>query len=207
MTGKLLKLLAAEPLKLPYHLWIKLYKLRLSSRENIEIDGRLILKGLPLIDIREGCRLYIGPNVTLNSRNRDYHINLHSPVKLFADREGAEIKIGEKTRIHGTCIHAYESISIGKGCLIAGNCQIIDGNGHDLSFPDVENRIHTKGSSKPVVIEDYVWIGANSIVLPGVTIGRGSVISANSVVVKDIPPMVVAGGNPAVVIKNYAENL
>ena len=68
----------------------------------------------------------------------------------------------------------------------------------------MEERINTTGTSKAVTIEDYVWIGANTIVLPGVTIGKGSVISANSVVVRDIPPMVVAGGNPAIVIKSYA---
>jgi acetyltransferase-like isoleucine patch superfamily enzyme len=86
--------------------------------------------------------------------------------------------------------------------LIAANCQIFDGNGHDISFPDVGNRINTTGASKPIVIEDNVWIGANSIILPGVTIGRGSVISANSVVTKDVPPMVIAGGNPAIIIKD-----
>lgn len=198
--------LISDPLKIPYNLWIKLYKIWISSRHNIEIKERLTIKGLPLIDIRKGSRLYIGAGVTLNSKNRDYHINLHSPVKLFAEGEGAEIIIGDKTRIHGTCIHAFKSVIIGKGCLIAGNCQIIDGNGHDLSFSNVENRINTKGISRPVLIEDYVWIGANSIVLPGVTIGRGSVIAANSVVVRDIPPMVVAGGNPAVIIKEYTGN-
>jgi len=206
MLKKFFNLFITDPLKIPYYLWIKFYKLRLSSKPNIEIKGRLAINGMPLIDIRKGSRLYIGADVTLNSKNRDYHINLHSPVKLFAEGEGAEIRIGDKTRIHGTCIHAFESVIIGKGCLIAGNCQIIDGNGHDLSFPNVEERINSKGTSSPVTIEDYVWIGANSIVLPGVTIGRGSVISANSVVVRDIPPMVVAGGNPAIIIKEYTEN-
>lgn len=79
----------------------------------------------------------------------------------------------------------------------------MDSNGHDLSFPNVAERIHTEGTSKPVVISDNVWIGANVVVLPGVTIGKGSVISANSVVTKDIPQMVVAGGNPAVILKDY----
>ena len=206
MFKKFYNLLISNPLKIPYYLWIKLYKTWISSRHNIEIKERLTIKGMPLIDIDKGSRLYIGAKVTLNSKNRGYHINLHSPVKLFAEGEGAEIRIGDKTRIHGSCIHAFKSVVIGNGCLIAGNCQIIDGNGHDLSFPNVEDRINTKGTSKPVVIEDNVWIGVNSVILPGVTIGRGSVISANSVVVKDIPPMVVAGGNPAVIIKEYAED-
>jgi acetyltransferase-like isoleucine patch superfamily enzyme len=197
-------LLFKKPLKVPHHIAIKLYKIWISSKHNIELEGRLILKGLPIIDIRKESKLYVGNNVTLNSSNKDYNINLYSPVKLFANRPGAKIRIGNNTRIHGTCIHAFESIVIGEGCLIAANCQIIDGNGHDLSFPNVENRINTKGTSKPVIIEDHVWIGMNSIILPGVTIGRGSVISASSVVVKDVPPMVMAGGNPAEIIKKFS---
>jgi len=206
MLKTFINLLIKDPVSIPYHVWIRLYTLWLSSKQNIEIKGKITIRGLPLIDIRKGCKLYIGMDVTLNSSNKNYHINLHSPVKLFADKLGAEIRIGNKTRIHGTCIHAYQSITIGNNCLIAANCQIIDGNGHDLSFPNVEERINTTGTSNPVIIEDNVWIGANSIVLPGVTIGRGSVISANSVVVKDIPEMVVAGGNPAIIIKENTVN-
>nr|WP_324253299.1 acyltransferase [Vibrio parahaemolyticus] len=175
----------------------------LKSNKNIEIGKKLELKGTPLIDIKDDCFLLIEDSVTLNSQNRGYHVNMHSPIKLYADRKGAIIRIGTNTRIHGTCIHAYESITIGKNCLIAANCQIFDGSGHDLSFSDVENRINTRGVSKPVLIEDNVWIGINSIILPGVTIGNGSVIAANSVVTKDIPPMVLAGGNPAKIIKRY----
>jgi acetyltransferase-like isoleucine patch superfamily enzyme len=53
------------------------------------------------------------------------------------------------------------------------------------------------------VIEDDVWLGANTVVLPGVTIGRGAVIGANSVVSSNVPPMVVARGNPAEVVLDY----
>lgn len=176
----------------------------LSLKPEIEMNGKVKFVGRPLVDIRPGTRLVLGADVTLNSRNRGYHINMHSPVKIFADRPGAEIIIGENTRIHGTCIHAYQSIEIGRNCLLAANCQIFDGNGHDLSFPDVENRIHSKGVSKPIIIEDDVWVGANTFVLPGVKIGHGAVIAANSVVAQDVPPMVLAGGNPAKVIKDYS---
>lgn len=180
---------------------------RISKNKNIELKGSVIINGTPLIDIKDGSILIVGNEVMLNSSNEGYHINMHSPVKLLADRPGARIIIGDKTRIHGTCIHAYKLIEIGGNCLIAANCQIFDGNGHDISFSNVENRIHTQGASKPIVIEDNVWIGANSIVLPGVRIGAGSVISANSVVNKDIPPMVIAGGNPAVIIKRYCSGV
>ena len=121
----------------------------------------------------------------------------------MADRPNAKIVIGENTRFHGSCIHAYKSITIGKNCLIAANCQIIDGNGHDISFPDASNRINTIGSSKEVIIGDNVWLATGVVVLPGVTIGNGSIITANSVVHIDVPPMVIAGGNPIKIIRRY----
>ena len=79
----------------------------------------------------------------------------------------------------------------------------MDANGHQLSFNDVDQRIVTIDTGQPVIIEDSVWIGVNSIVLPGVQIGFGSVIGAGSVVTADIPSMVLAAGNPARVIRSY----
>ena len=162
-----------------------------------------MFKKKPLIYIHEKARLIIGNNVTINSQNKGYHLNMFMPCKLMADRPGAIIEIGSNTRLHGSCIHAYTKIKIGNNCLIAANCQIFDGNGHDLSFPNVANRIHTSGDSKEIIINDDVWLGTGVIVLPGVKIGKGSVISANSVVHKDVPPMVVAGGNPLKIIKSF----
>jgi acetyltransferase-like isoleucine patch superfamily enzyme len=204
MIGKLIHVIITYVFKTFAYFRNKVYLVWISHHQNVELSGRLIIVGHPIIDIRQGCKLYIEDAVTLNSSNRGYHLNLLAPVKLLADRPGAEIRIGRNTRIHGSCIHAYQLVDIGNNCLIAANCQIFDGNGHDLSFPDVENRVNTKGSSKPIIIEDSVWIGTNSIVLPGVRIGRGSVISASSVVTDDIPTMVVAGGNPARVLKKYS---
>jgi acetyltransferase-like isoleucine patch superfamily enzyme len=174
---------------------------QLSRIKGLTISDDVVLNGKPIIEIRNGGTIHIGKGATINSSNIGYHINMHSPVKLVSDREGSIITIGEKTRIHGTCIHAYKSVHIGDNCLIAANCQLMDCNGHELSFDNPENRINTSSDGKPIVIEDCVWIGANSIVLPGVRIGRGSIIAAGSVVVKDIPPMVVAAGNPAKPIK------
>lgn len=179
------------------------YARSVSNMKNVTVKGSIVVRGKPIIDIKDGSSLILNNNITLNSSNYGYHINMHSPVKLFADRKGAKIVIGENTRIHGTCIHAYEKIYVGARCLIAANCQIFDGSGHELSFPDIENRINTVGGSSPVIIEDDVWIGANSIILPGVTIGKGSVIAAGSIVTKNIPPYSVAGGNPARTLKVY----
>ncbi len=184
----------------------KLFVMWFSRKDRIKIGTRSKIVGAPIIDIGWGCFLEIGENVLLNSKNRGHHVNMLGPVKIFTDEKDAVIKIGDNTRIHGSCIHARESITIGKNCLIGANCNILDSNGHETSFPDVENRIHTRGYSKPIIIADNVWIGANCFILPGVKIGKGSIISANSVVTKDIPSMVIAAGNPARVVKEYKTN-
>jgi acetyltransferase-like isoleucine patch superfamily enzyme len=206
MPGRILRVLQNDPGRIPARLFGKLLALRLSLKSNVVVEGEVIILGTPLIDIHKGSKLYLGDGVMLTSRNRGSHLNIHAPVKLFADRPGAEIRIGEHTRIAGSCIHAQRSVTIGKRCLIAGNCQIVDANGHDLCFPNVERRPYTEGPCIPIVIEDDVWLGTNTVVLPGVKIGRGSVIGANSVVSASIPPMSVARGNPAEVVFDYRLN-
>lgn len=183
--------------------WIVFF---IKRKKGLTLDGNLIVRDKPIIDIRDGGLIEIGKDVTLNSQNYGYHINIHSPVKLFANiNKGALVKIGDRTRIHGSCIHARERIEIGQNCLIGGNCQIFDCNAHHLSMDNSANRINTTGITKPIIIEDNVWIGANCIILPGVKIGEGSIIAAGSVVNKDVPARSIVGGNPAVVIKTWEE--
>lgn len=108
-----------------------------------------------------------------------------------------------------------KNIRIGKGCWIQQGCTFFDRGGITLGNdvfiapkvnlitinhdPNPDNRSATYG--RPIVIEDKVWIGINSTILPGVTIGYGAIVGANSVVTHDVPPMTVVGGNPAKVIK------
>lgn len=178
---------------------------RIKHTSGVICEGRIRLRGSPIIDLVRGASVVLGDNVTLNSRNEGYHLNMHNPVKLMADMPGAVIEIGADTRIHGVCIHAYLSVRIGRGCLIAANTQIFDGSGHDLALGSPESRIHTRGSAKPVRIGDHVWVGANVLILPGVTIGDGSVIAAGSVVTSDVPANSLVGGNPARVLKTHAQ--
>ncbi|MEI7035754.1 acyltransferase [Fulvimonas yonginensis] len=183
------------------HAYRSYYTLRLSRIRGLHLGDHVLIKGKPHIAIARGASIHVGRSAVLNSSNAGYHLNMHSPVKLMADRPGARIHIGEQTRIHGSCIHAYRSVSIGRRCLIAANCQIIDCNGHELCFDDVDRRVDTVDEGQPVVIEDAVWIGANAIVLPGVRIGRGSVVAAGSVVTRNVPPRAVVAGNPARVVR------
>jgi acetyltransferase-like isoleucine patch superfamily enzyme len=182
-----------------------IYPLFLKLDKNIILNGKIILKGLPIIETKYDAIIEFGNNVMLNSCNWGYHINMFAPVKLYCNRKKAKIYIGDNTKIYGTCIHAIHNIHIGKNCLIAANCQLIDSHGHDLSFDNVENRIHTEGdeSMGAIIIEDNVWIAANSMILPGSKIGNGSIIVTGSVVRSEIPPLCVAAGNPARVVRRF----
>lgn len=92
-------------------------------------------------------------------------------------------------------------IEIGDGTIFSHEIQVFARNhyydGEDLKLLPYDERF----SCEKVVVGKYVWVGARSIILPGVTIGDGAVIGAGSVVTKDVPPCAVVGGNPAKILK------
>ena len=105
-------------------------------------------------------------------------------------------------------ITAMQSVRIGKNVLLASKIYISDcshgsyaGNNDDSSPQEIPK--DRKMFSKSVVIEDNVWLGEFVSVLPGVTIGKGTIVGANSVVSKSLPSNVIAVGTPAVPIKKY----
>jgi acetyltransferase-like isoleucine patch superfamily enzyme len=123
---------------------------------------------------------------------------------IEARNGNATISIGDGTSINNgfIAIAEHTSITIGQRVLIGTNVEIFDSDFHGLQLTD---RMKSKAEwAKPVVIEDDVFLGSNVRVLKGVTIGRGSVIANSSVVLKDIPPNVVAGGMPAKVLRAIA---
>lgn len=91
-------------------------------------------------------------------------------------------------------------IVIGNYVMIAHNVMIIGGN-HNISKTDIPMMLQGDGKQGDIIIKDDVWIGAGSIILTGVTIGKGSVVGAGSVVTKSIEPFSIVGGNPAKLIK------
>ncbi len=120
-------------------------------------------------------------------------------VRLKARGGAARIQVGEGTAIsNNTQVFAEQSITIGARCLIGDGVLIFDSDFHDLS---AEGRHHRRPQTAAVVLEDNVFIGSRAIILKGVTIGKDSVIGAGSVVVRSIPPGVIAAGNPAKVIR------
>ena len=120
----------------------------LLKNKNITLKGKLKVKNKPIVHILKGSSLVLGDNVTLNSKNSKYHVNMFAPVKIYLDKIGAKISIGNNTKIHGSCLHAYDSIEIGANCLIAANCQIFDGSGHDIYLDNPSERVYSKGNAK-----------------------------------------------------------
>ncbi len=114
----------------------------------------------------------------------------------------AKIVIGDYCLISpGVRISAAQSIRIGDNCMLAANVIISDSDWHGIY-----NRIRPFRCTKPVVIENNVWLGERVIVTKGVTIGENSVVGAGSVVTKNIPANSVAAGNPARIIKTINSN-
>ena len=119
------------------------------------------------------------------------------PIEL-ATMPGATLLIGDRTFLnYGVSIVAHESISIGHRCLIGPYVNIQDNDWHDILDRSITP------SSKPVIIEDNVWLGTRVIVLPGVTIGHDAVVGAGAVVSRSIPPRSIAVGNPARVLRTF----
>lgn len=167
----------------------------------VKLHGRVRATGIPLLRTCKGARIEIGKGVGFLSSNLFYHAQMFKGVKLLADKPGAVIRIGDGSRVNGACIHAWQEVSIGKNCLIAANVQIMDANGHELAMDNPASRLTIPDTPKPVVIGDNVWIGLNSILLPGTKLGDGCVVAAGSVVKGEFGPRCIIGGIPAKVIK------
>lgn len=109
-----------------------------------------------------------------------------------------DVTIGDYTRIGIHCT-VIGPVCIGSHVNLAQGITVTALN---HNFEDTGKRIDEQGiSTKPVVIGDDVWIGANSVILPGVTIGKHAVVAAGAVVTKDVPDHCVVGGVPAKIIK------
>lgn len=131
---------------------------------------------------------------------RKFSLGDYSVIESFACINNAvgDVMIGDHTRVglHNTII----------GPVIIGNhvnlAQGITVTALNHIFEDSDKRIDEQGvSTSAVIIEDDIWVGANAVILPGVTIGHHSVVAAGAVVTKDVPPHSLVAGIPARIIK------
>ncbi len=145
-----------------------------------------------LLRVEKGVRV-LKRNAAIDI-GRKVQIYRHVKLSAWGNECFSEILIGNETSIGDrTEIHAGKMVEIGSGCNIAWDVCIMDRDYHKFNSPTE--------IIEPVKIGDNVWIGCNSIVLKGVTIGNGAVVAAGSVVTKDVPSGALVGGNPARILK------
>lgn len=147
--------------------------LRLKGRVKVEVsgkNGRMVVEGR--LDL-------VGGTINPLSKGAISHLRIG---------DEAVLKIGRNVRMSSVSIWVKNRISIGDFVTIGANCSILDSNMHELDYlRRREESLEFAPESSPVVICDDVFIGMNCIILKGVTIGKRAIISANSVVHKNVP--------------------
>jgi len=165
---------------------------------NVEINGKIKIKGIPYIRKASNAKMIIKDGVKIISSITANPVGGDERMKFFVM---GELFIDEKTGMSNTTIVCMDKIHIGKRVIIGGGTKIYDTDFHPIHYLDrIENPNNIKTS--PILIDDDVFIGAHSIILKGVRIGKGSVIGAGSVVAKDIPANQIWAGNPVIYIKD-----
>ncbi|MDQ6713634.1 MAG: acyltransferase [Candidatus Dormibacteraeota bacterium] len=152
--------------------------------------------------------VHLGPGLLGNGRlqisgpgrvefEADVNAWSHAEInRLITTRPEAVIRIGRHARLNGCTIVAAKRVEVGADCVL-GSCEIRD----HLPYSESPADRRRPGRAQPVVIEDNVWIGGQVCVLPGVRIGRDTVVGIHAVVFGDVPAGVIVGGNPARVLR------
>jgi acetyltransferase-like isoleucine patch superfamily enzyme len=163
--------------------WFWLRRAHLGAK--VQASGRVCVNGSGRIDVGYKVMFAGGPGVT-----------------ELAAHPGGHLIIGDHTMInYGCIIEANGCLQIGRRCLLGHQVMLIDSNMHGMA---VDQR-NVRPPPDPITIEDDVWICSRATILPGVTIGRGSVIGAGSVVIRNVPPYSLVSGNPARFIKQIPQ--
>ncbi|GAB1358479.1 acyltransferase [Porphyromonadaceae bacterium] len=180
---KLMHRLIIDPKQTAPRLWIRLFVNPFFNRRE---RGSVI---------KCSAKLNVSP---INS----FSLGKSSVIEFYCviDNAVGNVIIGSNTRI-GLGSTLIGPVQIGDNVLLAQNV-VVSGMNH--SYEDIDIPIANQGySTDMVTVEEDVWIGANSVITSGVSIGTHSIVAGGSVVVKSVPPYCVVAGNPARVIKRY----
>lgn len=158
----------------------------------LKINGRLNVQNKGLI--------LLGSNLTINSGKTHNIIGGDTRTNIIV-RNGATFEIGDYSGISNSTFVCTRKIHIGESVLIGGSCKFYDTDFHSIDFesrmsPYINNTPDKYIKSAAIIVKDGAWIGGNSIILKGVTIGAYSIIGAGSVVSKNIPDNEIWAGNP-----------
>lgn len=174
--------LIMHPVKTRPNWWVRLFFFAYLKRGKGSVIYRSVRKDLPPFNL--------------------FSLGKYSVVEDFSCLNNAvgDLIIGDYTRI-GLRNTIIGPATIGSHVNLAQNVTV---TGLNHNYRDVEKRIDEQGvSTQRVTIEDDVWVGANSVILAGVTLGKHCVVAAGSVVSRSVPPYSICAGCPAKVIKTY----
>lgn len=161
---------------------------------NFQLYGKLQTK------INKDSKVILGNNIIFRSATKYNFVGINKPVSISVSKM-AELFIGDNSGFSGTSIFVSSKIVIGNNCNFGGNTFIWDTDFHPLNH--LARRINQASEIKnaPIIIGDDVFVGANSVILKGVTIGDRAIIGAGSVITKNIPADEIWAGNPAKFIR------
>ena len=162
---------------------------------NVKYHPSLLIKGI--IKIYGHGDIQIGENVRINSKESANPGLGAYPKTVFSVQNG-HLVIGNNVGISNVAITCTNKVVIGDNVLLGGGVKIYDTDFHSLNYEKRGNgTLIDVPKSKPIIINSNAFIGANSIILKGVTIGNRSIIGAGSVVTRDVPDDEIWAGNPA----------
>lgn len=174
-----------HPVKTRPQWWIRMFSFLYLKRGKGSVIYRSVRKDLPPF-----CNFYLGEYSVVE----DYSCLNNAVGDLFI---GNHCRIGLHATIIGP-VHLEDHVHVGQ-------CSTLSGLNHN--YEDIETPFDLQGiNTATITVEEGVWIGASSVLLPGITIGKHSVIAAGSVVTQSIPAYSVCAGVPAKVLKQYDFN-
>jgi acetyltransferase-like isoleucine patch superfamily enzyme len=184
--------------KMPVVVDRSVLRLNKTSKINVETNGRLDF-GL--------SGQYDPPcNESFLIMDEDSQLNINGKVRIKPGCEialypNSKLSIGNSTYLNSNSkIIVRDSVNIGQSCAISWNVTIMD-----TDFHTIINNNQEQLNTSPINIGNDVWIGAEAMILKGVTIGDGAIVAAKSVVTKDVPPHTLVAGQPARIIKESIE--
>lgn len=160
--------------------------------KTLRIQGRICFSGTRKVEI--GKNVFIISTKSANKIGGDIRTS-------FTTYETGSIKIGDNVGISNSAFVSSERIEIGNNVLIGASCKFYDSDLHSIKY---EQRLQSPDlhiHKKEIIISEGAFIGAHSIILKGVTIGKRSVIGAGSVVTKSVPDDEIWAGNPIRFVK------
>lgn len=164
-----------------------------SALRGVSLGRKNLFYGFTRVYLEPGSSITTGYKCIFNSKSSYNFLGINHGCMISTINPDSIIEIGDNCAFSGAVIVAHKSIKIGKRLKCGANVIINDSDWHP---EDPRSRGHAD-----VVIGNDVWLGMNTVILKGVTIGENAVIGANSVVSKSIPANCIAAGNPCRVIR------